>query len=156
MTRSAAHFATARKLLRDGPNAVDCRKAVSAAYYGLFHHICAQFSGIVLHPVDQDYARASLQAYRYLDHGSARQRCVDTRDVRRKFPQGIIAFASAFIELQQQRILADYDPVDFVSETFALELIELAEAAMTAFDAEPEEARRAFVIFVALKPKNRT
>jgi hypothetical protein len=152
---SSAHLATARKLLREEPTAVDLRKAASAAYYALFHHVCVEFSTIVLRPESQEFTRAELQAYRYLDHGSAKQRCVDTRDPGRNFPVGVRTFANAFVALQRQRLDADYDPRNLLNDVIVLELIEQAEAAIAAFDAEPEEARRAFAVFVALKPKNR-
>ena len=57
--------------------------------------------------------------------------------------------------MQQRRIEADYDPARSFTAADAQSLIKSAEDAISAFDAEPVEAQRAFVLFVGLRPKNR-
>jgi hypothetical protein len=160
---AAGYIMTARKLLRDDPTEVDFRRATSTAYYALFHYVCWHFSAIVQQPHSGTYVRAWLQAYRYVDHGSAKQRCVEAQRLERRFPPGIQKFANTFADLHQRRAEADYDPwrtdydpLDVITTASILNLISDAEAAIAAFDSELEEARRAFVIFVALKPKNRS
>ena len=155
MTDAIAYLATAKKLLKGRPTDADIRRAVSTAYYAMFHHACMHFSTIVLQPESGSYVRAWLQAYRYIDHGPAKQRCLEAVKVDRKFPAGLVAFAERFIELQQRRIEADYDPARSFTAADAQSLIKSAEDAISAFDAEPIEAQRAFVLFVGLRPKNR-
>jgi hypothetical protein len=159
---AAGYIITARKLLRDDPSEVDIRRSTSTAYYALFHHLCWHFSAVVQQPHSGTYVRAWLQAYRYIDHGSAKQRCIEAQRPDRRFPLGVQKFSNTFIDLQQRRAEADYDPwrtdydpFNVITIASILNLISDAEAAIAAFDAEPEEARRAFVVFVALKPKNR-
>ena len=149
---------TARKLAHASPGKprqADLRRAISTAYYALFHHACIQFSAIVLRPGSGTYLRAWSQAYRYLDHGPARQRCIEACRKERNFSAGIVVFAEAFIDLQQRRNAADYDPIPVFTVVDANALIVSAEAALAAFDVEPVEAQRAFVVFLALRPKNR-
>jgi hypothetical protein len=66
-----------------------------------------------------------------------------------------VRFANTFVALQEQRLKADYDPASLLDEAAAFDFVNDAEAAIAAFDAEPAEARRAFVVFIALEPKNR-
>jgi hypothetical protein len=144
---------TARKLLQDSPTDTDIRRAVSTAYYALFHHLCSCFSGIVCHPAGGRFERAHLQAYRYVEHGQALNGCHAARGKAQNFAPGAVAFADAFIDLQQRRHDADYNPAQGFNVPTALNLIVGAEAAIAAFDAELAEARLAFAIFLALKPK---
>ena len=155
MTDAASFIATANKLLSDQPSQTDIRRAVSTAYYALFHHVCLHFGRIVQHPAGATYVRAGLQAYRYLDHGPAKQRCFEVRNPRLNFPAGIITFAEAFIDLQEQRTDADYNPNVQFTETDARTLIKSAEAAVATFDTQAVEAQRAFVVFLGLRAKGR-
>ena len=155
MTDPVAYLATARKLLANEPSQADIRRSISTTYYAMFHHACLHFSKIVLQPTPGTYSRARLQAYRYLDHGLAKQRCLEAKNKDRKFPPGIVHYADAFMYLQQQRIDADYNPSHSYQDIGAMALTFLAEIAIDAFDAEPVEAQRAFVVFLALRPKNR-
>ena len=155
MTDAVAYIATARKLLAGQPTDADIRRAVSTTYYALFHHVCFHFSMIVLHPSTGTYRRAWLQAYRYLDHGAAKQRCQDVNKKDRKFSLGILVFSEAFVDLQQRRNDADYNPSIRFSISDAVASIGDAQKAINAFNAEPLEAQRAFVIFVGLRAKNR-
>jgi hypothetical protein len=152
---SAWHIETAKKLLLGLTTEVDIRRSISTAYYALFHHICHHFSQIVIQPTTGSYERAWLQAYRYLDHGPARQRCQEVTAKDRKFPVGIVNFADAFVDLQQRRLEADYDPTESFTANDAHALIATAEDAIASFESEPKEAQRAFVLFLGLRPKNR-
>ena len=134
----------------------DVRRAVSTAYYALFHRLCLLFSDIVLRPDETAYLRAFAQAYRYVDHGLARSKCEQVATGKHGFPPGIVEFAGAFIDLQQKRIEADYNPLAQFDATAVLNLIENAEAAVVALDVASPEAQRAFAIFVALKPRARS
>lgn len=150
------YLLTAKKLLRDNPSEEDLRRAISTIYYALFHHICQHFSEIVLHPSGGRFERAQLQAYRYLDHFPAKKKCQAVRgNMALKFPAAMINFADAFVDLQQLRNEADYNPAQCPSEASILNLIGTAEEAIVAFDAEPVECRRAFAVFVTLTSKNR-
>ena len=111
MIDSASYLASANKLLTAPVSEVDVRQAISATYYAVFHHVCLHFSKIVLHPGDGQFLRAGSQAYRSIDHGPAKQRCIEACKKAIGFPPGVVTFAEAFIELQECRISADYDPL---------------------------------------------
>ena len=70
-------------------------------------------------------------------------------------PVRILKFADTFIELQQRRNEADYDPTVLFDEAFVRNYVGDAERAIAAFNSESIEAQRAFAIFVALKSKTR-
>ena len=149
-------ISTARKLLAGEPSDTDLRRAVSTAYYALFHLLCASFSAIVLHPPQVAFVRASRQAYRYIEHGQAKRSCEEVGAKERNFPPGIVAFANTFVELQRYRIEADYQPTVAFDLEFARSLIDDAEKAIAAHDGETAEARRAFAVFVGLRAKGRS
>ena len=148
-------IATAYKILQGSPTDSDLRRAVATAYYAMFHHICASFSTIVKHPAGEDYARARLQAYRYIDHGFAKTRCIEAKSSARKVPPGMVRFATAFVDLQQYRSEADYDPDVIFDEASVRNYVGEAQNAMLAYDSESMEAQRAFAIFIALRSKTR-
>ena len=77
------------------------------------------------------------QAYRYMDHGPDKQRCAEARKPAAGFPPGIVLFADTFLSLQEQRIEADYNPLETFVEADAQALFTSAENAIAAFDAEP-------------------
>ena len=149
-------IATARKLMSGSAADCDLRRAVSTAYYALFHHLCFLFSGIVQRPGEAHYLRAFTQAYRYVDHGLAKSKCEQVVTGKLGFPRRIVYFAETFIDLQQARIEADYNPLAKFDAKSVLNLIENAESALASFDQDSPEAQRAFAIFVALKPKTRS
>ena len=155
MNSSIALIGAARKLLAGAPSDAEVRRAISTAYYALFHHLCASFSEIVIVPAGTEFGRATQQAYRYIDHGPAKTRCIESRSASRNFPPGIVQFATAFINLQEKRLEADYEPSVRFEPAIASNLINDAERAIAAHDAESVEHRRAFAIFTALRPKGR-
>ena len=93
MIEPADYIVAARKLMTGQPTQVEMRRAISTAYYAMFHHLCARFSEIVIRPSAQNYSRAWLQAYRYLDHGPAKQKSLEATKPDRNFPNGIVNFA---------------------------------------------------------------
>jgi len=102
------------------PRQVDLRRAISAAYYGVFHFILTaaadEFVGVTKR-TDRRY----VLVYRSVDHRSLKDLCEEVRKqtLKSKYQQNaptngfganIQAFAIAFIELQEKRHAADYDP----------------------------------------------
>jgi hypothetical protein len=148
-------IATARKLLDGEPSLWDMRRAVSSAYYALFHFLCAKCSDSFVGPEQGAFTRAKRQAYRSIDHGAARAACVEARNPSRQFPTGIADFALTFTQLQEQRHLVDYDPMSVLTKDITLDLIDEAENAMSSFDSEDEMHQRAFLVFVALRNRLR-
>ena len=139
--------------MRGRPRQSDLRRAVSTAYYALFHCLalcCADL--LVGGPGSNRSQSAWNQTYRALQHGFARQRC-DHRNVA-DFPSEIRYFARIFVDMQQDHHRADYDPdVSFVKADVT-QLIDYAEDAIRRFQQAPARDRRAFAVYVLLPARN--
>lgn len=92
---------------------------------------------------------AWLQAYRAVDHGHSKKQCKNEKI--KKFPQDVEDFAALFIEAQDARHNADYDPTSRFTRSEVLLLIERADEAIRAFEKVPKSDRRAFAAFVLLR-----
>ena len=126
------------------------RRAISSAYYAVFHALCFICSlGLSrrAHPDLRD------QIYRALDHGTAKRRLAD-REIAALHPS-LPAVGSAFRVLQDQRHLADYAPP---SHAFTPgEVMTLIGHARTAVgllrSLDPEaQARLAVALLIARRP----
>ena len=104
---------------RKRPKQASLRRAVSTAYYALFHLLVSEAVG----SWKVKYQRPSLA--RAFDHGrmkSASLKCKSANtDLR--------AVASAFVELQQSRHLTDYDNAKMWTRVETIELIDMAAGA---------------------------
>jgi hypothetical protein len=145
------------------PRQVDVRRAISAAYYGLFHAMLIasadQFVGVTKRSTNQ-YALV----YRSIDHGSLRKLCETAKaqslppKYARNTPAGglgrnISAFAAAFLELQEKRHAADYDPIVRVKTSDAKLAISSARAALVRFQQSDDEERKAFLSLLLFPPR---
>ena len=95
---------------RDGnpPTDEHIRRAISSAYYALFHALAASNADVLIGPPqDRKTAEAWTRVYRSLNHGPAKQ---VLRRHRQEFSLGSQIFADTFSDLQNQRHSADYDP----------------------------------------------
>jgi hypothetical protein len=129
------------------------RRAVSTAYYALFHalaRLCAD------ELVGRAHARTSAYArvYRALDHGGARRAF--------RSPEAALLGADvshvglAFVELQQERHRADYDPSGFgymFDETRAA--VAKAREAIALLAALEPDARRSLATLLLFKSRDR-
>ena len=107
------------------------RRAVSTAYYAMFHALASSNADCLVEtPRDPLTEHAWSRVYRGLNHNTARRNLL--QDLGLYSPQ-IRQFADVFSQLQEQRHLADYDQ----SKTFSLDetiaWINLAEAAIEGF-----------------------
>lgn len=125
------------------PSEVDLRRAVSAAYYGLFHALTLAGSSVFAGGGEN----LCFQATRAFSHTAVRKVCgAYVRSPLKPFPAGcerlneqqpspeLLVVARTLELLQEGRYTADYD----LSASFELEevkhLVELAEAALTALE----------------------
>ena len=151
--RAAELLAAARVLLeaaRDGRDSAPARRAVSTAYYAMFHclaRMCvdrlAVNQGVPLRPPTRQ------TVYRSLQHGRAKRRCMNPRVIA-PYPQAIRAFARGFAELQKKRHRADYDPSASFKASQARESVDQAEELIRALQAAPEADLRDFALRVLL------
>lgn len=102
------------------PRQVDVRRAISAAYYAVFHHVLTLAADEFVGVTKRGSKRYSL-VYRSVGHRPLRELCIDAQKVtlpaklRRYLPSSsfgpnIQAFAAALVDLQEKRHAADYDP----------------------------------------------
>jgi hypothetical protein len=135
------------------PRQAELRRAVSTAYYALFHAI-AKNAADCLVGVERAHRpdRAWLQAYRALDHGSAKTACEAARNM--PFPPNIKSCADAFVELKQARESADYDPRHRLTRAETLEAVEKAREAISALRQSAVIDRRAFAVHVLMRKRS--
>jgi len=84
------------------------RRAVSTAYYAVFHALAGRCASTLVTYRGSDWATYSL-AYRALDHKAAKQ-LFEARNIEAEYGAEVATLAQAFVNLQQARITADYTP----------------------------------------------
>ncbi|MCU0912356.1 MAG: hypothetical protein MUE98_13765 [Rhodobacteraceae bacterium] len=156
--RPEALLRTARRLAtpanRGRPLQSDLRRAVSTAYYAVFHALAAECADQTIGRLNRiKIKRAWAQAYRALDHGRVKAVCASSnsrvKGAYRRFPDAIRAFGDTFVALQTKRHAADYDPLSApLSTTEVIAEIGTAERAILDFRAASVLDRRAFCVFV--------
>lgn len=104
-----AHAERLSVAARRRPHQADLRRAVSAAYYALFHAISGAAADTLigttkLHRDSETWRRV----YRSLDHGFARSQCL--AKTGSQIPAVLRDVADTFVQLQELRHEADYDP----------------------------------------------
>ena len=135
------------------PRQSNLRRAVSTAYYALFHCLALCCADLLVGGPSADRSQSAWnQTYRALQHGFARQRC--QRPDISGFPGKIQNFAGAFSEMQQHRHRADYNPDATFVKADVMQLIDYAENAILSFQQVPARDRRAFAVYVLLPARN--
>ena len=145
---------TARSLAgsidRGRPRQSNLRRAVSSAYYALFHCLTANCADTLVGSKGADRsAPAWQQVYRALDHGPARNRCKE-KAIMGRFPDAIQEFAVVFIEMQKRRELADYAHEGTFFKDDVMQEIEKANDVIRLFRSVPLKDRRAFAVYLLL------
>ena len=136
---------------RGRPRQAELRRALSAAYYALFHTLAGNCADMLVGSRSSTRTRqAWRQLYRALDHGQVKRQCTERRPKRvlARFPQEIQDFADQLVRMQRIRHLADYDPFEEFSRSAVSQYIEETKAAITEFNQVSRDDRRAFAVFV--------
>ena len=142
---------TARRLTQSGaalPSQADLRRAVSTAYYALFHCLAATAADLLTGGGDR--GPEWHQVYRALEHGKAKRACRQ-REALRAFPMEIHSFAKTFVEFQDARHEADYALEGQYIEVNVLAIINRAEGAISRFEQVDVRHRRGFAVHVLFK-----
>ena len=122
------------------PSQADLRRAVSIAYYAVFHTLAASNAELIAgQPQSSMSAYAWERVYRRLDHGRARN---NLRAVLNRLSPTGEYFARTFIDLQDRRQEADYDPNFTISPSDTVNIITQAETAIRDFVQLTQEERR--------------
>ncbi len=154
----ALDFITTARLLvehprRGRPLETNLRRAVSTAYYALFHSLaeCCADSIAGSRQANRN-SDAWLRVYRRLDHGTARMRFRNKTEIR-KFPAEVQRFANFFSEMQLRRQLADYAPDAAFEREEIRQRITESEDIIIQFENVSIRRRRAFAIYVIMPPR---
>ncbi|MGB8364711.1 MAG: hypothetical protein ACLQUZ_05635 [Rhizomicrobium sp.] len=143
---------------RGAPRKVHLRRAISTAYYGLFHCL-SDWATCAL--VGESPARRKTPdfrlVYRSFQHGEMRSACEQAgRPLPPEF--GIKMFcpelrfcASTFVELQKRRHEADYDPHAEIVLSDAQDAVAGAETAAENLRIAPEDQRVLFLLTLRYK-----
>jgi hypothetical protein len=144
------------------PRQVDLRRAVSSAYYGLFHAILAAAADEMIGAAYRSTENYAL-AYRSIDHRVLRVLCIEVQKAipakyRRYEPAGgfsrfIRAVAASVVELQDARYAADYDPLVFLKRSDAALAVRTARRAVKRFDSATAKSRKAFLTLLLFPPR---
>jgi hypothetical protein len=144
----------ARRLSRASvrrPRQADLRRAVSAAYYALFHAI-AGIAADTMVGTSQVHRGSETwrHVYRSLEHSFAKSQCVARNTI---VPLTLRDVANAFVVLQEGRHLADYDPFVSFFRRDVDAYIQQAEQAVTALEGASTADRRTFAVALMLRSK---
>jgi uncharacterized protein (UPF0332 family) len=145
---------TARRLARASPSKprqADLKRAISTSYYALFQALCEDATDLLVGGGPSRSEEAWVRVYRSLDHGFAKSACREIRNS--SLPPTILECARAFVELQEIRHKADYDPRATFTRAEALEWVNQAEVAIAGLRAAPRGDRKAFAVLILIKKR---
>lgn len=136
---------------RGRPKHVSLKRAISSAYYALFHalaFLCAdQLVG---------WGRpwnAFTPIYRSLDHGTAKK-LLEKNRAERAFGPEVADIGKTFAFLQEWRPTADYDPGPWeLGRTETLQFIDMARQAVQALRALPSETKLLLAVHLVARPR---
>jgi hypothetical protein len=145
------------------PRQVDLRRAISSAYYGVFHATLTAAADEFVGVTKRSTTQYSL-VYRSVDHRSLRELCSEIKkptlpakyapyEPRNGFGPNIKAFAAAVVELQEKRHAADYDPLIRVKSLDALLAVSTARNALNRFQRASAGRRKAFLSLLLFPPR---
>mgnify|MGYP003115687661 CR=1 FL=1 len=137
------------------PRQVQLRRAISTAYYALFHCLARSAADLLIGGGRaQKSKHAWRQAYRALEHGTAKNAC-GRDEILNKFPQPIEDFANHFRAMQLKRHAADYDPYAKFTKSEVQHDINTAEQAIKDYQLASKKDRSAFVAYVLFKSRKK-
>ena len=136
---------------RGRPRQAMLKRAISTAYYVMFHALCGSnanlVAGLRMDPPTRD---AWTRTYRGLDHGPARHRMSQGAGTMEPAVQ---EFVVAFTLLQQQRQKADYDPHSIFIREQVLDLIDIADTTTETLMATAPRVRRPLAALALLRER---
>ena len=136
---------------RGRPQQAQLRKAISSAYYAMFHALATSNADTLIGTSPQfRNLPAWTQTYRALDHGFAKGQI--NRGLT-NFETDIEYFGQAFVDMQNQRHLADYAPDAEFTRADTVRSIDRTEAAIAAFMTADPTHRRAFAAHVLFRAR---
>jgi uncharacterized protein (UPF0332 family) len=150
-------IATARDLVEakmGKPRQSNLRRAVSTAYYAIFHCLAKCCADLLIGGTNADKGTPAWRhVYRALEHGQAVKACKDNNKLK-TLPKEIQDFANTFVASQKKRQVADYDPTEKFFKSSVIQDIDDIEEVIKRFTTLPAKHRRAFAAFVLFKNRS--
>jgi len=145
------------------PRQVDLRRAISNAYYAVFHAVMTEAADDFVGKTHRQTPRYAL-VYRRAEHRSLLRLCEDIRkdtlparysmyEPVGGFGSELRSFATVVIQLQEKRHEADYDPLVRVGRSDAALAIATGREALTLFRRASPTRRRAFLSLIVFSPR---
>ena len=147
---------------KPSPTQTDLRRAISSAYYAVFHFCLAAAADMVFGAAARPTAGYSV-AYRSVDHARLRGLCEQLKGAKPQNDVPIIPaggygrmadFARLAGSLYEERISADYDPSRSYTAAEVRVVISNARQAITWFRSCTEEQQEAFLTMLLFKQRN--
>ena len=136
---------------RGRPRQADLCRAISTAYYALFHTLARCGADLLVGSTRSSRSQPAWeQTYRALEHGHAANQCRNAT-VMARFPGAVQEFGEWFVGLQGQRHYADYAPTTAFTRTDIVHMVDMTESVIAQFNAVPTRDRRAFAIYALLR-----
>jgi hypothetical protein len=148
---------------RGAPRQADLRRAISNAYYGIFHAVVTEAAD---HFVGRTHRQTPTYGlvYRSIEHRSLRGLCEDVKKATlparysKYVPTGgfgldLIPLATAVVDLQERRHLADYDPLFRVGVSDAVLAVVTGRTALVRFRNATRTRRNAFLSLLVFSPR---
>lgn len=133
------------------PRQAYLRRSLSTTYYALFHGL-AKLCADELIGVTRAETEPWVRVYRALDHADAKKAL--RQDRLRHIGQAMQMFADVFVDLQERRHVADYDPRPFpYSRRSVRGYVQQARQALATLDQLESEHRRVLATAVLLKSR---
>jgi hypothetical protein len=136
------------------PKETSLRRAVSTAYYAVFHELCRTVANGLAsaNAPDAIYARM----YRLLEHKAARNfferlRARDSKECAQLGAYGptVLGVGMNFIQLQDDRMQADYDPLPFpYNRKFVIEKVARVRDNARVLQSLPELTKRDLAVML--------
>lgn len=145
------------------PTEAELRRAVSTAYYALFHAVLRSAADRFVGMAQSATAAYSL-VYRGFDHFYMNKVCGNLQSpnldkpTKKSLKRALVSqetrdFATAFVELQANRHLADYDPTESFAHIDVLSLVDTADVGIQAFIAIPADEQLDILAFLLVKSR---
>jgi uncharacterized protein (UPF0332 family) len=145
------------------PRQADLRRAVSTAYYAVFHAVAAAAADQYVGVTKRSTSQYTL-VYRSVDHRVLRDLCasITKRQVPQKLARHVPAtgfgpdmesFATNALELQRMRHEADYDPSIRIKTSDAVLAVSSARSALIHLTQASAPSREAFFSLLLFQPR---
>lgn len=144
------------------PHSVKLRRAVSTAYYALYHSICRQAAA---HLLPNGSLEDQLRIARSFGHRDVKSVCEwiagrrDPNDtltalIDRLKNTDISDVATTLFDLQESRHDADYNHLEPFSQQVTASIVSEAEAAIRVLEGAPESDREVFFALVTIRSRS--